>query len=195
MFEIIKKDLPNFPDEIIRDWIAPYYEKHGWPPQGNWNGVLFMEPYEFWQKVEWKKESLDLTKILYSEEWTEVFKDMYSGYMKKPEETFFGRTMGQNGVNRWLNAARHLLETGIFPKPICLLCKDGKYSVVDGNHRFVAWQFLLGINHELRNLPPEEKAEQLKGLARKFSDKWGSGTGEISELSKVQEVWVAYKKQ
>ncbi len=194
-FEHIKKDLPNFPDDIIKDWIEPYYEKHGWPPVENWNGVLFTENFEFWQKVEWRKEFLDLSTIPYSEEWSKVFKEMFDGYTKKPEETYFGMTMGESGRNRWLNAARYLLETGMFPKPICLLLKEGKYAVVDGNHRFVAWHFLMRVNQELRNLPLEEREVQLKGLAKKFLEKWGSDTGEIAELSKIQEVWIACAPQ
>ncbi len=192
MFETIKKDLPNFPDEIIQDWIEPYYEKHGWPPQGNWNGVLFTESFEFWKNVKWRKESLDLTTAEYSDEWMKVFRDMFRAYTQKSENTFFGRMMGESGPIRWLNAARYLLETGIFPKPICLLLKDGKFSVVDGNHRFVAWHFLLQVSYELEKLAHDERMEKLRELAKGFSEKWGSGTGEVSELSKIQEVWIAY---
>ncbi len=30
----IKKDLPNFPDEVIIDWLLPFANKLGWPPVG-----------------------------------------------------------------------------------------------------------------------------------------------------------------
>lgn len=193
-FEIIKKDLPNFPDEVIKDWIEPYYEKHGWPPVDTWNGVLFNENFEFWKEVEWKKESLDLTKIKYSNEWSKVFSDLYFAYIQKNiNDTFFGRELGETGKARLFSALLYILETGFFPKPICLLLKNNEFSIVDGNHRFLAWQFLLETNYQLENLSLENKIEKLKDLKSSYSKSWGHINDKVSDLSKTQEVWVAYQ--
>lgn len=193
-FEIIKKDLPNFPDEVIRDWVEPYYEKHGWPPKDTWNGVLFNENFEFWKEVEWKKESLDLTGIKYSNEWLKVFNDLYNAYTQKNiNDTFFGRELGEKGKTRWLSALLYILETGFFPKPICLLFKNNEFSVVDGNHRFLAWRTLLQLDYELGKLPVEDKFSKLRDLKSGYSKGWGSVNDKVSEVSKTQEVWVAYK--
>ncbi len=194
-FEIIKKDLPNFPDEVIKDWIEPYYEKHGWPPKDTWNGVLFNENFEFWKEVEWKKETLDLTSIKFSNEWIEVFSSMCFAYTRKNiDDTFFGRQLGEKGRTRWLSPLFYILETGFFPKPICLLCKNNEFSVVDGNHRFMAWQSLAKINDELGKLSPEDKLKTLKDLKISYSKGDASVNDKVSEFSKTQEVLVAYQK-
>ena len=42
MFEQIKEDLPNFPDEVIVDWLLPFAMTDGWPPRrmSRWENLL-----------------------------------------------------------------------------------------------------------------------------------------------------------
>lgn len=67
MFDIIKGDLKNFPDEIVRDWLEPFAKNIGWPPvmafRSRWKGILRSLPLDVWQGVRWSKERIDLSKI------------------------------------------------------------------------------------------------------------------------------------
>jgi hypothetical protein len=35
----LKKDLPNFPDDVLADWLLPYANIIGWPPARDINEI------------------------------------------------------------------------------------------------------------------------------------------------------------
>jgi hypothetical protein len=137
MIEKIKIDLPNFPDEVIRDWLAPYAERIGWlPEEKNWNGILFDRPLTFWQQIVWSKKKIDLNKVKYSVVSEKLFAEMKNAHLNKVENCYY-RNVGSK--DRYVKSLKYLMSTGKFPRPICLLKEEEFYSVVDGNHRMVAY--------------------------------------------------------
>ena len=89
VFQKIKTDLPNFPEEVIKDWIEPFAKKYGWPPSGaDWQGVLFGKSFEFWKTVTWEKKNLDLTKLTYSSDTLHINDQTKKAYVMK-EKNFF----------------------------------------------------------------------------------------------------------
>ena len=61
----IKKDLPDFPDEVIDMWLLPLANQQGmsWPPPNpfgtsRWQWLLG-ENLDWWKKVDWKLEDTD----------------------------------------------------------------------------------------------------------------------------------------
>src|SRR5262245_49606649 len=59
----IKKDLPNWPDEVIGEWLHYFANEPdlGWPPpeplgEHRWSGILGGRPLSWWKRVSWKKE-------------------------------------------------------------------------------------------------------------------------------------------
>lgn len=44
IIEQVSKDLSNFPDDVIDQWVGYYAESEGWPPptplEGRWKGLL-----------------------------------------------------------------------------------------------------------------------------------------------------------
>jgi hypothetical protein len=56
----IKNDLPDWPDDVIEQWLHYFAQDCGWPPPeplGNhrWKGLLGGKPLSWWKKVSWKK--------------------------------------------------------------------------------------------------------------------------------------------
>ena len=51
---ILKEMLPNFPDALAQEWLAPYVDELG-PPKsfGRWLNILAGKPLEFWSEVSW----------------------------------------------------------------------------------------------------------------------------------------------
>lgn len=187
MLEQIKIDLPNFPDEIIKDWLEPYAndEDIGWPPTlcSRWQGILSDKTLEFWKTVMWEKQSLDVTVIDMSAETNEALVGMHEAFVLEKENIYSRKIM--DGKKRYMNALSYLFEYGVFPKPICLIKENASYSIVDGNHRVVAWKMhgdIMNILHKISGVEKEKFIESLK-------TKWGIETP--AEFSSIQEVWVA----
>ena len=59
----IIEDLPNFPVDVIEQFLLPYAEDFGWPPgkrerdpNNNWKYILRKNDLTYWQKVKWNKK-------------------------------------------------------------------------------------------------------------------------------------------
>ncbi|MBR0931595.1 hypothetical protein JQ561_33720 [Bradyrhizobium diazoefficiens] len=60
----IKKDLPDWPDDVIDQWLLKFanQEGMGWPPPdplaGRWK-LLITHPLSWWKDVTWTQEKRD----------------------------------------------------------------------------------------------------------------------------------------
>ena len=184
LFENIKQDLPNFPDEIIKNWLVPIAKNYKWTSeQKEWEGILFFKTIEFWQGKRWKKQNINLNEIVFSKETIDVRNGLYNTYVLNQDNSY--SNLG-NGRNRFLRASSYLLENGNFFDPIYLLFEQSQYSVVDGNHRFVAWHSAMQLLEELANIKEEDRQNKIKKIKKFFGIKL------IVPISNKQEVWVAY---
>ncbi len=185
MFDVIKKDLPNFPDEIIMDWLEPFAKVIGWPPDmisTRWGLILAGRPIEFWRTLKWEKKKINLLEIELSVDSSNIRNQLFAAYVSGIENPY---SKIENGQARFLNAFRYLTEHGLFPKPIVLLKTRSTHDVIDGNHRFLAWhahkQFYDGMNKI-----PKQEAQELKN---KLRDRWG--LQDLVQPVNEQEVWCA----
>ena len=185
LFEDIKQDLSNFPDEVIEDWLLPFANDIKWPPKHQrWEGILFGRTVEFWQVKKWKKQDIDLSEIIFSQNTIEIFNGLYEAYILGQDNLYIREI--KNGQLRFQKALLYLLKNGKFPKPIYLLSEQNQYSIVDGNHRFIAWHTALKMAEEIAIARKKEEHEQIK----KFQERWKIKS--IAHVSAKQEVWIAY---
>ena len=184
LFEDIKKDLPNFPDEVVWEWLLPCANNYGWPPKRKkWEGILLFKAVKFWQVKKWEKQNIDLNRDIFSQETNDVFNGLYNTYILDQDNLYSNI---ENGKLRFENALSYLLKNGIFPKPIYLLFEQNQYSIADGNHRFVAWYCALQLAKEIENAGKEEKHKKIEIIQKKLKIK------PIAHIPNKQEVWVAY---
>jgi len=186
----IKRDLPNFPAEIIEDWLLPRAKDLGWPPtHQNWQGILFTKDIEFWSSVSWLQEDKNLLEMSWSKTTLNIINDLQSAYALD-EKNIYHSLLGMSGKTRYLSALKYLFEHGSFPKPICLLKEGGNgYSVVDGHHRFVAWKVsytLINTLNKIQSTVFEDKANSFRETLQR---KWGIDS--IKPFSPIQRVWIA----
>lgn len=182
MFDTIKKDLPNFPDEVIRDWLEPFAKGLGWPPTKNVGWVeILIEPLHFWQNTAWNKEKINPKDLPLTEFSTEIIKNIREFYDLGIWNLAM-HIMGRDGQQKYINSIKYIIEHGIFRNPIILLKRKGGYDIVDGNHRFLAW---FKVEKEFKQISKTEQVASMK----KLENKWG--VKKIISPSSNQEAWVA----
>jgi len=170
MIEKIKKDLPNFPAEIIKDWLLFYANDIGWPPDHErWQGILFCKTLQFWQSVSWNKQDLNLSEVLFSRKTNEIFEGLKEAYVYN-KENFFSKN-NPSGERRYLNAFKYIIQEGQFPKPICILRENDQYSIVDGNHRYTAWWASRQLINEINNAEKNGTQEITNKLKKLLEEK------------------------
>jgi len=180
----VKNDLSNFPDEIIQNWLLPIADNYGWPPKNKeWESILLFKTVRFWQTKEWKKQNIDLNKIIFSQDTIDISNGLYEAHMLG-QDNWFSKI--KNGQVRVIKALLYLIKNGTFPEPICLLCERNQYSVLDGNHRFVAWRIALQLAEEIPNLEKKEGCDKIIKIKETLKIR------STIHISTEQEVWVAY---
>lgn len=188
LFEKIKQDLVNFPDEVIKEWILPYANMVGWPPiNERWKGIFHGKTLEFWKNTKWEKQLLDLTAIPFSALDAHAFNQMRKAYVFRDINNIYNY-----GEPRFKKAFQYILCSGRLPGIVSLLYENNEYSVVDGANRFVAW---LTSKDAITAISTAEKSdnEELKNRIihiRQNMEK-NYNVSSIAPFSSIQEVWVA----
>jgi hypothetical protein len=167
-FADIKRDLPNWPDEVIREWLLPLANRPdtGWPPpeplgKHPWKYILGGRPLSWWKEVTWKPEEQEVRFDTLSNGSKRIVRDMIDGHVNRVPNTYFH---WPESKARFLSAGRYVSEHGTFPKPpVAIHLPDG-WSVLDGNHRVTALCF--------RQAAPERILKQIGVVPLKKHKIW-----------------------
>jgi hypothetical protein len=170
MFNAIKKDLPNFPDQIIKDWLEPFAEDEGWPPAAErWRYLLKETDLDRWRSVNWKLEEHDFTRLSLSLSCMASLRALLRAYVEGEDNEYF-QALGERGKERFHIQLHQLIDHGVFPSPPVLVDHGEGLEIMDGNHRIAA----LCAWHQLRECSD-------------FLDKLGK---KPVPLSALQPVWI-----
>jgi len=184
MHTTIKKDLPNFPDEVIVDWLEPFAISNGWPPADpRWRGILGRSVDE-WKNTSWQKVEVDLNTLQYAQETHDAINGLRDAYILHKKNAF-SESLGKSGEQRYLQAFSYTIEHGIFPKPVVILQQDCFYHLVDGNHRFLALKYALQLQTELLEISKIERDKFEVELQKKWK------ISRISPVTARQTIWLA----
>jgi hypothetical protein len=189
----VQADLPNFPAEVIEIWLLPFARELGWPPERSsdpWTFRLRMagEGLEYWRSVTWELVDADLAALPLADDFTACPRGMYEAYVSGVENAYAGMR-DRGGMRRYMRVCKSMLETGLFPRPIIMRERSGRYDVVDGNHRYLAWSTVPLLRSVLPKLPQERASE----ILHKLKEKWG--IAELAPLSPTQPVWIGREPQ
>ena len=150
MKSAIQSLLPNFPDEIIDQWLLPYAILKGWPPQeahgelfGEWRYLLGTSTnLTYWKNIKWNYESLDFqVNDLDDSSKDSVLQTISSAVFGK--ETMISRCISDL-KERFDRIVKYISEHGFFPVAPVLVRSNGKYKLMDGNHRIAAYFYCSG---------------------------------------------------
>jgi len=132
----IKKDLPDWPDEVIEEWLVYLANRAdtGWPPpdplSGSWAGILGGRPLSWWRDVTWAKETVDCSL-------GNLAPKTHGIATRIRAEINLGTA--DDGTKRRFNHALHyILTNGTFPNPVSAMIVNGRLLAMDGNHRVAA---------------------------------------------------------
>ncbi|MEK9157612.1 MAG: hypothetical protein AAB638_00290 [Patescibacteria group bacterium] len=178
LFDQIAKDLPNFPHEVIRDWLLPYAKTDGWPPTSErWAYLLPMaiNDLDDLKLLKWSLVKLDLAQTQYSRGTLSAFNGMYKAHVLRENNAYSAQNMGGR---RLINPLKYILEKGDFPKPIVILVENGEHFILDGNHRFLAWHCAGNILNLIKQTGDSRPLEAL-------------GIQQALPWRPIQSVWLA----
>ncbi|MFA5270445.1 MAG: hypothetical protein WC400_02450 [Patescibacteria group bacterium] len=187
MLGLIKKDLPNFPNEVITDWLEPYANQIGWPPNNaRWLGILAGKSLAFWRGVTWKKVRQNLEQILFTPDARQGIEDMYSAYVKgsRGVRYDFRELAEESGKKRFLNIAIYMAQHGEFPKPVAFLKVGEGHQIVDGNHRFLAWYYFKIMQKKFVDMSDSDRRQAFPNLSDRLID-------DLLAFPSEQLVWIA----
>lgn len=145
----IKKDLPDWPDDVIDQWLLKFANQEGmsWPPPdpliGRWK-LLITHPLSWWKDVTWTKEKRDCGFDNLSIGGRKTMNSMYKALILG-EDNGFG---GDDSKARFARQLGILLKTGEFERPPVLFPIASGLSPLDGNHRIYAHVYAMSVSDE-----------------------------------------------
>lgn len=143
IIEQVEEALPNFPQDIIEQWIGYYAQSEGWPPgdppEGRWSNLLGNRGLSYWQGVEWHLETLSPDVIELTPNCEELIEQIKAAHAEGADNAY-STYMGQEARDRFHNIIWYLRNEGVLPRPPVLLNHEGAYEILDGNHRVSAYQ-------------------------------------------------------
>jgi len=138
MFDAIKEDLPNFPDEVIKDWIEPFALDEGWPPNAErWRYLLKETDLDRWRSMNWEQRDQDFAKLVLSPICTASLGALLRAYTGG-EQNVYAQSLGERGKERFHFQLHQLIDHGVFPSPPVLVDHGEGLEIMDGNHRIAA---------------------------------------------------------
>lgn len=180
MFDEIRRDLPNIPEEAVQLWIEPLAQKNGWPVSDGWDMRITGEPFSFWNDAIWEKTRLDLTQIEFSRGHKNMMRGLHDAYISGVQNDYW-RLLGNDGKTRFQRAFHFVVRNQVFPQPpILLLNEMGQYEALDGNHRFLAYVLAFRTHEQFLTSSEVEQAAFLFTLNRQS----------FEPPHNTQEVWV-----
>jgi hypothetical protein len=135
-FAVIKADLPDWPDEVIEEWLLKLANRGpdtGWPPPERldghaWKYILGGRPLSWWKDVTWQLEEHDLKFDALSQASRRIVNQMIDAHINGVANTY---STLLDSKDRFESVARYIAENGTFPKPLVVMqLKDG-LSVID----------------------------------------------------------------
>ncbi|WP_267086007.1 hypothetical protein [Xanthomonas sacchari] len=143
----LKATLPNFPEEVLRDWLLPYAISEGWPPfaesglprGSRWPYLLGKKPKNYWTSTNWSLHHGHITLEQLDPRTQETIAQIIFAAVKG-EKNLYSNSI-PDLKERFDHIFSHLTFKGTLPGAPTLLTQDDGYRVVDGNHRIAAYTF------------------------------------------------------
>ena len=137
MFDQIKSDLPNFPDQVVETWLLPLADTgYGWPPIQT---ALLRKSLDYWKKTKWNLGE-------FSFEFTEMDSGSQISINGLIEANFLGKLNAFSNIidsqDRLKYMCKYILNHGTFPVPVIVKKKNGYLYTINGNPRIAALNYV-----------------------------------------------------
>jgi len=137
----IQRDLPGCPDDVVEQWLHYFANEPdcGWPPpeplgDHRWARLLGGRPLSWWKDVTWQKEKAicDLAGL----------SPKARRGVEEIQADILGRMADASTKKRFQDAYVHIMDNGVFPRPLVTMRTPGGLSLLDGSHRMAAFDML-----------------------------------------------------
>lgn len=136
----VKADLPNFPSDIIVQWMGYYAESDGWPPTGRrWETLLGGRPLTYWRSIYWAEQQLS-ADIAFEFETENRVAEIVRANLYNEDNAYRRFFEPEEAKRRMAQLLAYLKAHGTVPCAPILLSHDNRYEILDGNHRFAAFR-------------------------------------------------------
>lgn len=151
MFNQLKAQLPNCPDEVIQTWLAPLAAVYGWPPAifGPWSHILLQRPLQFYQTLAWQKVAVVLNAFNLTPKANAAVSGLIDHNVHGVVNAYADIA---NTGNRFSSLCDYIRAHGTLPVPPVVLREGFAYAILDGNHRIAAYNHVNGANANITGL-------------------------------------------
>ena len=150
LLQMLQADLPNFPTELLSEWLLPYANTEGWPPapragdepQGRCRYLIRKKSLDYWKTVAWRSIERHVSYSDLHKQNQEVVLLMVLGAVTGHSNLYSNSIPDLK--QRFYRILEHLRSRGTLPCPPALMAEPGGLTVLDGNHRMAAYQYAYG---------------------------------------------------
>ena len=135
----IKRDLPDFPDEVVQTWLVPLAKTAGWPPApfSRRDRILMHRPLPFWRAVVWDKRRVSLNKYSLGTDSLRRIQGLLDANARGIHNIYSQQI--SNTSARFQRNVRYLRQHGHLSIPPVLFTTGFQYEILDGHHRLAAY--------------------------------------------------------
>lgn len=134
----ITRDLPQFPPDVIEDWLIPFAARDGWPPTSSkWTPLLLNRPLWFWQSLSWEQQTVPVAQSAFDDRSWAAITGLVEAHVEGRVNAYSSIS---NSKRRFYRSLKYVLQNGRLPKPPVLL-HSGWHSIADGNHRLASMHY------------------------------------------------------
>jgi hypothetical protein len=157
---MLKEALPNFPDEVLEDWLLTYAKSEGWPPpldsagfpMARWRYLLGLRSLAELQALSWTLEERVLGLEELAAGQANKIVSLLKAAVKKERNEY--SAIGDSEA-RIARIVQHVKASGRLPKAPTLIDSGKGLEIMDGNHRVATYFFLLsGAENGVPNTIP-----------------------------------------
>ncbi len=142
-------DLPNFPEDVVEQFLLPYAEELGWPPgkcendpSNRWKYILRLNDLTYWRQLKWNKKTLKLLPHKLLPKDIETVVDLMRSNVLE-QTTLLSITM-PDSKERFERICTYLKNEGVYPGTVAIEQMGDRFRIIDGCHRLAAYFYLCG---------------------------------------------------
>jgi hypothetical protein len=166
--EDIKHDLPEWPDDVIDQWLLNLARRPdlGWPPPdpfgfSSWKYILDSKPLTWWSNVVWQLQTIDCSFDNLAIGTKRIVIEMSSAHLNGANNIYGAMVDSRERFGR---ALQYIMQYGSFPRALVGMRIASGLSVLDGNHRIAAHfvtQSMASDDLERRGLRRPSQAQRV----------------------------------
>jgi hypothetical protein len=135
----VRSLFPRMPREVFDLWLIDRIKTNGWPPAGKeWAGFLCEHSIEYWQRLSWTKQAVDLASQQIAHPSSLAVANLAQAFRTRTPNVVTSYV--GDSFERFTRMNHYVHQHGQLPGDVILIEEmPGSYNVVDGCHRMAVF--------------------------------------------------------